>query len=320
MTTSTPPAYAQPLSKCDVLDRENLEAFRSKRLEWYTLLDHDPEHSVWSQLAALLWEDCTFRLFNELRRLTPSEPLSALTSSLVAEAIDNNYVQTMILGVSRLTDPQPADPSKGVVSLRRVFSDVQDHRHLITREAFICYDGMRFDPSTIAWPREFSGSAGPTWTQIGGPLDRSTPLRLHNRFDRLSGTDAAHRTRFDRVNETIFAEINALLSRPAINRIRSTRNKFIAHASDARSRGPQSGPILSIANVEDALRPLVQAYHRLASDVLLGMGSGDALMPTPQFDPLEGLVDALTSEQKEHLLTFWDELVEAHNRWHEEPT
>jgi hypothetical protein len=268
----------------------------------------------------LLWEDCAFPLLNELRRLTPSEPRSALTSSLVAEAIDNNYVQTMILGVSRLTDPQPADPSKGGVSLRRVFNDVQDHRHLITREAFICYDGMKFDPSTIPWPQEFSVKGGPTGTQIGGPLDRSTPLYLHNRFDRLSGTDAGHRTRFDRVNATIFAEINALLSRPAINRIRSMRNKFIAHASDTRSRGRQSGPILSIANVEHALRPLVQAYHRLASDVLWGMGSGGALMPTPQFDPMEGLVDALTSEQKEHLPTFWDELVETHNRWHEEPT
>jgi hypothetical protein len=136
----------------------------------------------------------------------------------------------------------------------------------------------------------------------------------------LNGTTTASCLRS--YSDTIFAEINALLSQPAINRIRFLRNKFIAHASDATSRSgdPLSGLSLSIANVEDALRPLVRAYHRLASDVLWGMGSGDAVMPTAQFDPLEGLVEALTSEQKEHLLAFWNELVETHNRWHEEPS
>jgi hypothetical protein len=312
--------YRCPLTECDVLDRVNLTAFRSKRLEWRTLLEDDPEHSVWRQLSALLWEDCAFRFLNELRRLTPLEPRSPTNSSLVAEAIDNNYVQTMILGVSRLTDPQSSDPRKGVVSLRRLSKDVQDHRHLITREAFICFDGMKFDPSTIPLPWEHGQEPGTaTWRGIGGPMDRDTPLRIHDQFDQLSGTDPTQRTRFDRIKDGVFTEINALLSSPAIERIRFLRNKFIAHASDALSRQGGQSPALSLsmANVEDALRPLMRSYHRLGSEVLCGMGTGEAVMPAAQFDPLEGLVESFTAEDQDHLRTFWDEQVEMHNRWHE---
>src|SRR4051794_11178957 len=120
-------------------------AYREKRFQWAALLDDDEAHSVSSQLSSLIWRDATFHLFNEMRKGAPSG-VTTMTSPVLAEALDNGYVTNMILGIGRLTDLQPRKRGKGVVSLRRVFKDLYEHRGFITREVFVCNDGLRYDP------------------------------------------------------------------------------------------------------------------------------------------------------------------------------
>jgi hypothetical protein len=61
--------YAYPVDACDVTDKEALESFRLKREEWLYLMEGDPDHAVWKQINAMLWNDAVFRTVNEARRL-----------------------------------------------------------------------------------------------------------------------------------------------------------------------------------------------------------------------------------------------------------
>lgn len=92
---SEPTPYRYSLAQCDVEDSAKLEAFRDKRASWLNLLEHDKEHSVTGQLTALLWQDATFRLLNEMRKGAPGGRPPTITSPLLAEALDRGYVTNM---------------------------------------------------------------------------------------------------------------------------------------------------------------------------------------------------------------------------------
>jgi hypothetical protein len=165
--------YRRDVSECDVNDKTNLEEYRRKRTAWAYLMEHDPEQSVTAQITSLLWQDATFRLFNEMRAGAPGSRPPTITSPLLAEALDSGYVTNMILGIGRLVDR-----GRDVVSLRRVLNEVRANRSLITREAYVCFDGMRFDPATVKpiWERARPGEV--IRTELGGSSMRFRALRL----------------------------------------------------------------------------------------------------------------------------------------------
>lgn len=66
--------------------------------------------------------------------------------------------------------------------------------------------------------------------------------------------------------------------------------------------------------VEGALRCLLRAHDKLQSNILWGSGGG--LMPTAQFDVLEGLTESLTAAQQKDLYAFWQQLVDERDEWH----
>ncbi len=104
----------------------------------------------------LVWQDAVFRLFNEAWRLEDSAQPSGVTAPLLAEAVVNGYVANLVLGVSRLTDKADYGKSgaRNVVSLRRLVDEIKGKRDLITRENFVCYDGLVYDVNTIPPPSQ----------------------------------------------------------------------------------------------------------------------------------------------------------------------
>jgi hypothetical protein len=296
----------------DVLDTERLGKYLTKRDEWLSLLSEDEHHSVNAQVSGLLWQDAAFQLFNEMRRGAPGSRPPTITSGLLAEALDSGYVTNMIVGIGRLTDKD-----RDVVSLRRVFDDVYRHRELITREIYVARGALLYDPKSVPPPWERGRPGEIVGTIVGGPLDASSSALLHTAFDRLSGVPADSRTRTDQIAEPIFSEIDALLSDPAIRDILDRRNKFVAHAADAKSRAkrPLANYTISMADVEKALRPILKGLDKLQGEILSAGGRG--LMEVAQFNVLEGLSGTLTDDQLLELHGIWDRLSEERNNWHQ---
>lgn len=317
---ATEPTYKYGIDQCDVLDKARLVEFRAKRIEWVDLLEKDKLHSVSEQLSSLVWQDAVFRLFNEGRRLhDPSLPTSSM-AFLLAEALTYGYVNGLVLGVSRLTDPRQ-ETKKGdrnVVSLRRVFEDIRDHRHLITREIFVCYDGVIYDVAMMPSPSMRGGDGGSGWIAIGGSQDAWTPARLHNHFDALSGVSNANRRRDDVIADQAFNEIEALLSSPIFEKLRALRNKVVGHAADPASRASLADFGFTLLEAEEALKLLCRVQQRLQIGLL--WNSSSTVMPIPQFDIMEHMDQPfLRPDQIEVLSPFWDDLVRAREGWSKEP-
>lgn len=319
MTSASHAPYNFAPDQCDVKDQGKLVEFRAKRAEWVSLLEQDPLHSVSRQLSALVWQDAVFRLFNEARRLEDSSQPTASGASLLVEAITNGYVTGIVLGVSRLTDPKTETRrgDRNVVSLRRVFEDIRDHRALITRENFVCYDGMVYDVNTIP-PPSMRGVGGFHGIAIGGPDDTLTPVLLHEHFDRLSGVSSPNRGRDDCIQDSAFDEIDGLLASPAIEKFRTLRNKVIAHAADPASRATVQSFGFTLDEAQAALRGLCRAYEQVQINLLWNSSGG--VMPVPQFDIMDRMDQPfLRPSQIEALAPFWQKLVDEREQWRTAP-
>jgi hypothetical protein len=133
--------YQYPVEECDVRDLDSLRQLRVKRAEWITWLRGDDPHSIWRQITALLWNDVLFRTVNDLRRIALEKPNGGVGfNDAVLRLFDAGFVTTQVTTIRRLTDRQPKDPTKGVISLRRLVADIRNYRHLLTRELYVSYD------------------------------------------------------------------------------------------------------------------------------------------------------------------------------------
>lgn len=106
------------------------------------MLTRDPDHAVWKQITAMLWNDAVFRMANESRRLSR---LGGYKSSARNWSIASSWIKAS-LSIRRLMDKAASKPARQVISLRRVLDDIKAHRELITRENYVAYDGLPYDP------------------------------------------------------------------------------------------------------------------------------------------------------------------------------
>ena len=81
-----------------------------------------------------VWQDVVFR---SLIDLAVNDSDSALHNSLLTEALLGGHVATQILALRRLIDD-----GSTVLSLRRLLKDIKQNASLITRENFVCFDGL----------------------------------------------------------------------------------------------------------------------------------------------------------------------------------
>ena len=146
-------------------------------------------HAITKQLYDMMWNDVTYRTFNEARRLNSSKPAAAI-APLLSEFIDVGYIAMQVLAISKLTDPCnfAKNPKRAVISLKRVVDEVSTERILITRENYVAFDGLPYDPRPAKEKHEKSFVPGQiTWGIKTGP-DAWWPSEMYNEsFDRLSG-------------------------------------------------------------------------------------------------------------------------------------
>lgn len=301
--------YKTPIDQCDVVDRKKLEAYRDKRYEWlswYELRKGEP-NTVQQQLFTMMFLDMEYRLLASARH--GADQTFSAQSGLLAHFLDQGYVATQVLAIRKLLDGR-----KDVFSLRRLLQDISDHRQLITRENYVCHDGLPYDSE--AWQSQAQGVEVQIWGIQAPGLGRFLGSRVrHEMFDKLSGVPPAARQREDLIKVDIFAKLKNLLMNSTAEKIVLLSHKFFAHAATEDSRGTLAFSGIKLTDVDEVQRAFVRV-ERAITDLLLFIAIARQVVPMPPLGMLNGLEHPYAStEAIKKMDTIWDQLAEERNQW-----
>lgn len=314
--------YKYEIEQCDIDDKERLRRYREKRAEWIAWLNGRDPHSIWRQIHLLLWDFVLFSTVNDIRRYVAENPSEGVGfNSSVLRLFDTGFMTAQVIAIRRLSDQQPRDPSRGVISLRRLINEIRSNRELMTREVYVSYDGLPYDPSAAqeAWLRTHvdMGDAGVTWLDPSGPTAWAPSDVMNKNFDRLSGKNPNERSRGDLVQSEIFDKLDVKLD--TCNDVRRFTDKFIAHAAEPASREG-----LTDEQVGVTLERILQchkALYQVAAFIngpLLSEGSMEPI-PVPQFNHLENLDKAwIPPDGARRAHEFWNRNEDVIKQWRSE--
>ena len=321
---STKKEYDYDIDQCSVSDKALLSEFREKRSAWMDWLERDVHHNIWGQIHSIMWNDAAYRSLNEARRFASANNPTASMNGMFGELIDRGYVSTQVLDICKITDRSNNDPKKGVISLQRLLDDIRAHRHLLTRENFVSYDGLPYDYAAAhqthidSLTPEERGKA--RWVSIEGPDGWSTSERMHNAFDALTGIAADKRTRTDLIHEDVFKTVETWFDAPILKKLRTHRNKFIGHAADENSR--QIEPLdrfgLSLDEIAEAQHIVIRIATTIGSNILFDTALGGPV-PTPQFNVFENLeMPVIPAVNMEEIQDWWHRHERERENWLQE--
>jgi hypothetical protein len=164
------PEYNYSIEQCDVpaARRAALEKYRAFRRCCLERLTGDSETSVRIQINDLAWQTAVFRTLNEARRLEPDRKVNGALWELVTEG----YATMMALGIRKLVDKNSRTDS-----ILSIMAMLEQHSELLTRENFVCHDGLPYDYESIrdnkykeSWPvgtTRLSAIKGPeAWSKL----------------------------------------------------------------------------------------------------------------------------------------------------------
>jgi hypothetical protein len=305
--------YKTPIDKCDVLDRKRLETYRDKRYEWLSWyeLRKDEPNTIQQQLFSMMFLDLAYRVLSSPRPSASPDLTFAAQSGLLAHFLDQGYVATQVLAIRRLLDGR-----KDVFSLRRLLDDLTFHRELITRENYVCHDGLPFDSE--AWQSQAQGIEVRIWGIEAPGLHNFLASRVrHEMFDRLSGVSPTARERGNLIKEDVFEKLKKLLLNDTAEKIVLLSHKFFAHAATTDSRGSLAFSGIKLSDVDEVQRAFIRV-ERAITDILLFIAIGRQVVPMPPLGLFKGLEHPYASaEAIKNMDTVWDQLVEERNKWAE---
>ena len=308
--------YRYDMDSCDVKNKGKLRRYREMRSKWLEMLRSESANAIWPQIISMNWNEAFWRTINEARRLAIEDPKADVTfNSHLCNFLDHGYVAMQALAIRRLIDPH-----KEVVSLSGLVKSIRRNSHLITREIYVGYDGLPYDPrpANEAFLRDAAEKAkdGITsgWMETSGPEAWFESEIMHNNFDRLSGVSSHSRTRDDRILENVFDQLEAKLS--ICKSIVVFSHKFLAHSafpkSTKRLKSTQRG--LHLRRLLACQRVICQVANFVDGMILWHSSSG--LFPQPQHDHLRDFEKRLVApENKEALCEFWKEHVAEIESW-----
>ena len=274
---------------CDVKDKEKLALFRFKRSEWRKCLI-DENFSISKQLSNMLWNDTVFRTINEARKLTAKRNSKEIGfNGPLLDLFDQGYGTAQVMAIRRLTDPTFHDPNRAVISLPRLIEDMKQNADLITRENYICYDGIAFEGVTHE-------KDGINWMHWKG---------MHENFDRLSNVSHDKRERTDKIDKNVFKSLAKELK--VCEGLRTYANKFVAHASDPRNRInlTEKQRNINLQKLDESYKAIIRVASFIGAIILYEHSLGE--VPVPQFNQIENLDKPMVSQ---------DDLSNLHSYWH----
>ena len=292
-----------PVEKCDVVDRSALAQFRRKYEQWMSWLGGDTYHALERQLARMMHLDMAYRVLIEARRGSDGRTTAAAMNGLLASFLDQCYVETQVLAISRLTDRR-----KDVISVRRLLDDVGAHCHLLTRENYVAFDGLPYEP-------RIGGGSGLLSPKSNAAKNLRSFTR-HQRFDGFSGVSPERRSRSDCIRCQVFKTTENYLDKVDEEGLGGLRNKFIAHAASPSSRGARgySGPSAEILEKVARAHQLILRAFVSINDILPRFVRLD-LVTHPPLGFLSGLDNPYSAVPIVRLQKRWDGLQKERGEW-----
>ncbi|MBY0267513.1 MAG: hypothetical protein K2W84_13950 [Burkholderiales bacterium] len=304
------PDYEYPVEQCDVPEvrRMALVEYRTFRRKCLDYMRGDSDTSVMNQVHDLAWHTVVFRTLNEARRIEPDR----LVNGALWELTTAGYASLMTLGIRRLVDKNPKTDS-----VWNVIALVERRPELLTREKFICYDGLPYDyeavQRTYIQSLDMSGGGHVGWLPTSGPEAWAMSEIMHKAFDRLAG-NPVKRKRIDTVDLSILAALRDRLLHPAIEKVCAMADRRVAHA-ERIAEGSETAPIVTYNDIDDALRQIVYVANFLSTSFFYDAAFG-SVVRTPQFNVLEALDKPwVTTDNLEKLNRYWHDLSVSMDGW-----
>jgi hypothetical protein len=223
------------------------------------------------------------------------------------------YASLMSLGIRKLVDKDPKTDS-----LWNVVALVERRPELLTREKFVCYDGLPYDYEAVHQDYmaslDIRNGVNFGWLPTSEPKAWGMSELLHDAFDKLSGASATKRRREDKIQPSVLVAVKEGLSHPAIEKVCTLADRRIAHA-ERLSESSNSIPTTTYNDIDQALRQIVRVANFLSGSFFYDAAFG-SVVPTPQFDVLEALDQPwITTENILALHRFWNELSDSIDAW-----
>jgi hypothetical protein len=312
--------YNYSINQCDILDKGKGETFRKKRLQWMEWLSGTDPHSISRQIYSMLWDHALFLTVNELRKTAATEPEQGIGfNGPVIRLFDAGFVTTQATTIRRLIEKPKSEPKWAVISLRRVLKDIEQSLDLITRENYVCYDGLPYDYDSAhqhwlsSLPVTKSGVQGgflPTQGVDAWPMS----ARVHNNFDILAQVDPQKRTREDRIKIEVLEHLESEINK--CENIKKYVDKFIAHAAAPETRAGLSNEEknITLERLETCHKIIYQVASFISGQLLFESNLGG--LPVPQYDHLKNLDKRWVSPKNlEKARKKWDEFAKEVSSW-----
>ena len=306
----TKPNYEYRVKQCDVPEvrHASLREYRKHRRKCMEYLWGNSDTSIVCQIQDLAWYTAVFRTLNEARRLEPAKSVNGAFWELTSVG----YAHLMALGIRKLVDKDSRTNS--VCSL---ISQIERRPELLTREMFICYDGLPYDWQKVQMEYiaslEYRNGGQARWVPNSGPKAYEVSRMMHNTFDRLCGNPKKPNRR-DTIDTLILKQLKEALLHPAIKKVCNFANKRMAHAErPSKSANPVS--TTTYEDIDNALKQIVLIVNFLSTSFFYDTAFG-SIVPIPQFDVLEGLDQPwISTENVENLRHYWNKISETIDGW-----
>lgn len=306
-----PDDYAYPIAQCDVTTEKRAapESYRGKRRLWLSWIDTDEHHAIWRVLSSMVWTDVSFRV---LTQFAVNDENNGLNNSLLAEALLDGHVATQVLAIRRLMD----DGNSGIISLRRLVKDLRRNFALLTRENYVCFNGLPYDCEAVQ-QKEMMERAGKGifWGETSGPGAHGTSRMAHEQFDKLAGIDPAKRSREDRLPAFLLTTIERWLDDSGADELAKWSHAFLAHAGGPEAR-KRADLMVTTNKITDAIKALARVTEAISAWLLFAGGRTNSLMPVAQFNQFEKLDKPIMLAGGEaDAYKLWHQLSDERNRY-----
>jgi hypothetical protein len=313
-------AYTYSIDQCDILDKENGEAFRQSRLKWMEWLYDDDPHSISRQIYSMVWDYALFCVVNELRRIAAMKHRNGVSfNGSVIRLFDAGFFTTQAIAIRRLIEKPKRDPNWAVISLRSILNDIKENAHLVTRENYVCYDGLPYDYEAAhrKWLSTLPSHADGVYAgslSTTGPTAWHMSELVHENFDKLSAVDPEQRERTDTIKPDLFVFLESQID--TCKDIKKYVDKFIAHASAPETRIglPENQSDLTLDRLKAHHKTIYQVASFISLQLLYESNLGG--LPVPQNDHLANLDKSwATAKNLDRTRQVWEEYAEEVSGW-----